>query len=82
MYGVCCVLCAAHHPNINAAVELLRQGFFFSVITCIFIILLSSISSIYLASPQHYPGITELDVEPFLEDEGTGNLRYVQVNRL
>ncbi|KAK2360020.1 hypothetical protein P8452_64114 [Trifolium repens] len=41
--------CKAHHPNINAAVELLRQG------------------------------ITELDVEPFLEDEGTGNLRYVQM---
>ncbi|MCH97396.1 methyltransferase small domain protein, partial [Trifolium medium] len=39
----------AHHPNINAAVELLRQG------------------------------ITELDIEPFLEDEGTGNLRYVQM---
>ncbi|XP_027193513.1 uncharacterized protein [Cicer arietinum] len=41
--------CKAHHPNINAAVELLRQG------------------------------ITELDVKPFLEDEGTGDLRYVQM---
>ncbi|XP_058753726.1 uncharacterized protein LOC131626908 isoform X3 [Vicia villosa] len=41
--------CKAHHPNINAAVELLRQG------------------------------ITELDVDPYLEDEGTGELRYVQM---
>ena len=42
--------CKAHHPNINAAVELLRQG------------------------------IAELDIEPYVEDEGTGELRYVQVN--
>ncbi|OVA09505.1 RNA methyltransferase [Macleaya cordata] len=41
--------CRAHHPNINAAVELLRQG------------------------------IIELDVEPYDEDEGTGELRYVQM---
>ncbi|XP_061368101.1 uncharacterized protein LOC133311100 isoform X1 [Gastrolobium bilobum] len=41
--------CQAHHPNINAAVELLRQG------------------------------IAELDIEPYVEDEGTGNLRYVQM---
>lgn len=37
---------------------------------------------IYLAFPQIHPGITELDVEPYHEDEGTGNLRYVQVNHL
>ncbi|KAL9331224.1 hypothetical protein ACSQ67_000834 [Phaseolus vulgaris] len=41
--------CKAHHPNINAAVELLRQG------------------------------ITELGVGPYIEDEGTGDLRYVQM---
>ncbi|CAL0323267.1 unnamed protein product [Lupinus luteus] len=41
--------CKAHHPNINAAVELLRQG------------------------------ITEFNVEPYVEDEGTGDLRYVQM---
>ncbi|KAL1352697.1 hypothetical protein AAHE18_06G186600 [Arachis hypogaea] len=41
--------CKAHHPNINAAVELLRQG------------------------------IAELDIEPYVEDEGTGELRYVQM---
>ncbi|TKY63075.1 methyltransferase protein [Spatholobus suberectus] len=41
--------CKAHHPNINAAVELLRRG------------------------------ITELGVEPYIEDEGTGDLRYVQM---
>ncbi|XP_050231217.1 uncharacterized protein LOC126680203 [Mercurialis annua] len=41
--------CQAHHPSINAAVELLRKG------------------------------ITELNVEPYDEDEGTGDLRYVQM---
>ncbi|XP_059449850.1 uncharacterized protein LOC132180883 [Corylus avellana] len=41
--------CKAHHPNINAAVELLRQG------------------------------IIELNVEPYDEDQGTGDLRYVQM---
>ncbi|XP_030484556.2 uncharacterized protein LOC115701010 [Cannabis sativa] len=41
--------CKAHHPNINAAVELLKQG------------------------------ITELNIEPYDEDEGTGDLRYVQM---
>ncbi|KAK9271866.1 hypothetical protein L1049_002231 [Liquidambar formosana] len=41
--------CKAHHPNINAAVELLKQG------------------------------ITELNVEPYDEDQGTGELRYVQM---
>ncbi|WCJ27479.1 23S rRNA (uracil(747)-C(5))-methyltransferase RlmC [Euphorbia peplus] len=41
--------CKAHHPSINAAVELLRQG------------------------------ITELNIEPYDEDEGTGDLRYVQM---
>ncbi|KAH9791995.1 mts domain-containing protein [Citrus sinensis] len=40
--------CKAHHPRINAAVELLRQG------------------------------IKELNVEPYDEDERTGDLRYVQ----
>ncbi|XP_027349682.1 uncharacterized protein LOC113861210 isoform X3 [Abrus precatorius] len=42
-------LCKAHHPNINAAVELVRQG------------------------------ITEIGVEPYIEDEGTGDLRYIQM---
>ncbi|PON61324.1 RNA methyltransferase [Parasponia andersonii] len=41
--------CKAHHPNINAAVELLKQG------------------------------IRELSIEPYDEDEGTGDLRYVQM---
>ncbi|KAH1150142.1 hypothetical protein GLYMA_16G057700v4 [Glycine max] len=41
--------CQAHHPNINAAVELLRRG------------------------------IIEIGVEPYIEDEGTGDLRYVQM---
>lgn len=41
--------CKAHHPRINAAVELLRQG------------------------------IKELNVEPYDEDDRTGDLRYVQM---
>ncbi|XP_058103294.1 uncharacterized protein LOC131246863 [Magnolia sinica] len=41
--------CRAHHPNINAAVDLLKQG------------------------------ITMLDVQPYDEDMGTGELRYVQM---
>uniref|UniRef100_A0A803NE00 Methyltransferase small domain-containing protein n=1 Tax=Chenopodium quinoa TaxID=63459 RepID=A0A803NE00_CHEQI len=41
--------CRAHHPNINAAVELLRKG------------------------------IAKLEVEPYDEDLGTGELRYVQI---
>ncbi|KAJ8646125.1 hypothetical protein MRB53_007873 [Persea americana] len=41
--------CRAHHPKINATVELLRQG------------------------------ITSLDVQPYDEDQGTGELRYVQM---
>ncbi|CAB4275430.1 unnamed protein product [Prunus armeniaca] len=41
--------CKAHHPSINAAVELLKQG------------------------------ITELSIEPYDEDEETGDLRYVQM---
>ncbi|XP_010926716.2 uncharacterized protein [Elaeis guineensis] len=42
-------LCRAHHPNINAAVELLKQG------------------------------ISKLNVQPYDEDVGTGDLRYVQM---
>nr|CAB3479262.1 unnamed protein product [Digitaria exilis] len=41
--------CRAHHPSINAAVKLLRQG------------------------------ISELNIQPFDEDAGTGELRYVQM---
>ncbi|XP_022750474.1 uncharacterized protein LOC111299522 isoform X2 [Durio zibethinus] len=41
--------CKAHHPNINAAVEILRQG------------------------------IRELNIEPYNEDQGTGDLRYIQI---
>ncbi|XP_018822077.1 uncharacterized RNA methyltransferase pc1998 [Juglans regia] len=41
--------CKAHHPNINAAVDLLRQG------------------------------ITKMNVEPYDEDLGTGDLRYIQM---
>ncbi|CAD6228467.1 unnamed protein product [Miscanthus lutarioriparius] len=41
--------CRAHHPSINAAVKMLRQG------------------------------ITELSIQPFDEDAGTGELRYVQM---
>ncbi|KAJ0972604.1 hypothetical protein J5N97_020563 [Dioscorea zingiberensis] len=42
-------LCKAHHPNINAAVDLLKQG------------------------------ITTLSVQPYDEDSGVGDLRYVQM---
>ncbi|XP_051114763.1 uncharacterized protein LOC127240246 [Andrographis paniculata] len=41
--------CKAHHPNINSAVDLLKQG------------------------------MTELNIEPYDEDMGTGELRYVQM---
>jgi tRNA/tmRNA/rRNA uracil-C5-methylase (TrmA/RlmC/RlmD family) len=41
--------CKSHHPNINAAIELLREG------------------------------IKVFDVVPFDEDQGTGDLRYVQM---
>ncbi|XP_052195142.1 uncharacterized protein LOC127803141 [Diospyros lotus] len=41
--------CKAHHPNINAAVELLKRG------------------------------VIELNIEPYDEDQGTGELRYVQM---
>ncbi|KAF7819439.1 putative RNA methyltransferase pc1998 family [Senna tora] len=41
--------CKAHHPNINAAVDLLKRG------------------------------ISEVEVQPYDEDEGTGDLRYVQM---
>ncbi|XP_038974334.1 uncharacterized RNA methyltransferase pc1998 [Phoenix dactylifera] len=42
-------LCRAHHPRINAAVELLKQG------------------------------ISKLNIQPYDEDAGTGDLRYVQM---
>ncbi|KAG8081685.1 hypothetical protein GUJ93_ZPchr0019g2670 [Zizania palustris] len=41
--------CRAHHPSINATINLLRQG------------------------------ISELNIQPFDEDAGTGELRYVQM---
>ncbi|XP_022895366.1 uncharacterized protein LOC111409563 [Olea europaea var. sylvestris] len=41
--------CKAHHPSINAAVELLKQG------------------------------MSKLNIEPYDEDQGTGELRYVQM---
>ncbi|KAL8474857.1 hypothetical protein ACS0TY_031323 [Phlomoides rotata] len=41
--------CTAHHPKINAAVDLLKQA------------------------------MSELNIEPHDEDEGTGELRYVQM---
>ncbi|KZV57689.1 hypothetical protein F511_03149 [Dorcoceras hygrometricum] len=41
--------CKAHHPSINAAVDLLKRGMF------------------------------ELNIEPYDEDQGTGELRYVQL---
>lgn len=31
---------------------------------------------------QYCSGIIEIGVEPYIEDEGTGDLRYVQVNFL
>ncbi|KAJ3678281.1 hypothetical protein LUZ60_002084 [Juncus effusus] len=42
--------CKAHHPNINAAVDLLKQG------------------------------ISELNIQPYDEDSGIGELRYVQMS--
>ncbi|KAH6758589.1 S-adenosyl-L-methionine-dependent methyltransferases superfamily protein [Perilla frutescens var. frutescens] len=41
--------CEAHHPSINAAVDLLKQA------------------------------MAELNIEPYDEDQGTGELRYVQM---
>uniref|UniRef100_A0A7N0UPM0 Methyltransferase small domain-containing protein n=1 Tax=Kalanchoe fedtschenkoi TaxID=63787 RepID=A0A7N0UPM0_KALFE len=41
--------CKAHHPSINSAVELVRQG------------------------------MAELSIQPYNEDEGTGDLRYIQM---
>ncbi|KAL2505380.1 S-adenosyl-L-methionine-dependent methyltransferase superfamily protein [Abeliophyllum distichum] len=41
--------CKAHHPSINAAVELLKQG------------------------------MSKLNIEPYDEDQGAGELRYVQM---
>jgi len=49
-----------------------------------FILFNSSIYSynyVLCALPQyHHLGITELGVGPYIEDEGTGDLRYVQVH--
>ncbi|XP_072965918.1 uncharacterized protein [Typha angustifolia] len=42
-------LCRAHHPSINTAVDLIKQG------------------------------ISKLDIQPFDEDLGTGELRYIQM---
>lgn len=42
-------MCRAHHPSINSAVDLLKQG------------------------------ISRLDIQPYDEDLGTGELRYVQM---
>lgn len=77
------LLCAAHHPNINAAVELLRQGIFLLLLlpVCLFIFFFNLLLNFYVFSPYHQ-GIAELDIEPYVEDEGTGDLRYVQVNCL
>jgi len=48
-----------------------------------FILFNSSIYSynyVLCALPQYHLGITELGVGPYIEDEGTGDLRYVQVH--
>ncbi|TXG54859.1 hypothetical protein EZV62_020115 [Acer yangbiense] len=72
--------CKAHHPGINAAVELLRQGSFFSLFrffsTNMFCLdyYSDSKSSFLLIF-----GIKELNIEPYDEDQGTGDLRYVQM---
>lgn len=72
----------AHHPSINAAVDLLKQGetsyqrginallpFPFGWCErCLFVNF-----SILL------PAMADLNIEPYDEDNGTGELRYVQV---
>jgi len=53
------------------------------VIVTMFILCNSSIYSynyVLCALPQYHLGITELGVGPYIEDEGTGDLRYVQVH--
>lgn len=52
------------------------------VIITIFVLFYSSIYSfnyVLCALPQYHLGITELGIGPYIEDEGTGDLRYVQV---
>jgi len=59
------------------------DGVFPCFIITMFILFNSSIYSynyVLCALPQYHLGITELGVGPYIEDEGTGDLRYVQVH--
>ncbi|KAK9061670.1 hypothetical protein SSX86_018853 [Deinandra increscens subsp. villosa] len=56
--------CKAHHPSINAAIELLRKGLLFRCFFCLAL---------------HFSGIKILNIDPYDEDERTGYLRYVQM---
>uniref|UniRef100_M1B1I6 Methyltransferase small domain-containing protein n=1 Tax=Solanum tuberosum TaxID=4113 RepID=M1B1I6_SOLTU len=68
--------CKSHHPNINAAVQLLKKGLFLIhppiFVNELYILFLLLIWILH-------PGIIELNVEPYDEDQGTGDLRYVQI---
>uniref|UniRef100_A0A3Q7FEN6 Methyltransferase small domain-containing protein n=1 Tax=Solanum lycopersicum TaxID=4081 RepID=A0A3Q7FEN6_SOLLC len=68
--------CKSHHPNINAAVKLLKKGLFL-------ILLPIHVNELYILFLLliwiFHPGIIELNVEPYDEDQGTGDLRYVQM---
>ncbi|KAD7479598.1 hypothetical protein E3N88_02734 [Mikania micrantha] len=68
--------CKAHHPSINAAVELLRKGVFENS-ELIFtemhkVLMMMQVLSLF-------SGIKILHIDPYDEDERTGYLRYVQV---
>lgn len=62
--------------------ELLRRGIFWVLFLAVYVSCFILQLFIHLAFSQYHLGITELDIEPYLEDEGTGDLRYVQVNCL
>ncbi|KAD7479640.1 hypothetical protein E3N88_02776 [Mikania micrantha] len=68
--------CKAHHPSINAAVELLRKGVFENS-ELIFtemhkVLMMMQVLSLF-------SGIKILHIDPYDEDERTGYLRYVQM---
>ena len=71
---------SAHHPSINATVELLKQGLFLLLSLDLVLILICFYAYwLYVLFYKIFSGITHLKVEPYDEDQGTGELRYVQV---